>query len=192
MKKIAIYGGSFDPPHFGHSFAIWALLNSKLFDEIWVIPSGDRADKPKATDSKHRVAMLSLLLDDTFKEKVFVKDFQINDKNCPSTTYELIKYLEKEDNKYFVVIGAELLAELKTWANYEKLVKELNFVVIPRLNINNKADFLSSVIILDTPKELDFNISSSVIRGLVKDKKSLAGIMSKNIIDYISNNYLYS
>ena len=45
MKKIALYGGAFDPPHHGHTRIIESLCKTPNIDEIWLLPCGDRLDK---------------------------------------------------------------------------------------------------------------------------------------------------
>ena len=56
MKKVGIYGGSFDPPTQSH---IQAALNAlKYVDELIIIPCGDRADKPDMTPGSHRLSMI--------------------------------------------------------------------------------------------------------------------------------------
>lgn len=193
MKKVAIYGGAFDPPHYGHNFGIWALLYSSLFDEIWVIPSSDRIDKPNATNSKHRLKMLSLLLENTFSKNVVLKDIQITDSKCPKTSYQLIKYLESKnkDIEFSLAIGAELISELSTWKDYNELVEEVNFVIIPRLGIIPNVGDFKKVSTISSPRELDFNISSSVIRSLIENNIDLSGIMPKEMLSYIVSNKLY-
>lgn len=195
-KKIALYGGSFDPPHYGHAFGIWSLINSDFFDEIWIMPSTDRVDKLTATPASLRLKMISILVEENFKanKEVVISNLQIANQDVPKTSYQLLKYLSKNniDSDFYLAIGAELISELGTWVDSEELCKFANFVIIPRLGINPDVSKLKNYKILNTPKELDFNISSSVVRKLFKDKRSVSGIMPKSIIEFVKSNKLYS
>ncbi len=57
-KEIAIFGGAFDPPHNGHIQIINKLKEAKEFDEIWILPSGDRNDKKLLLSMKERWGIL--------------------------------------------------------------------------------------------------------------------------------------
>lgn len=194
-KKIAIYGGAFDPPHYGHVFGVWALLNSNYFDEIWIVPSGDRADKPDATSSGLRLKMLNVLIKENFdaKNSVIVKDFQINNVAVPKTSYELFKYLSDsyKCTDFYCAIGAELVSELSSWKDSQQLLKTVNFVIIPRLKIVPDISKIKNCKILNTPKDLEFNISSSVIRNLVKEGKDISGIIPNSVKELLLSNNLY-
>jgi nicotinic acid mononucleotide adenylyltransferase len=57
-RKILLFGGSFSPPTLAHEAIIAACLDMKDFDEVWVMPSGDRADKVIAIQDEDRLKML--------------------------------------------------------------------------------------------------------------------------------------
>ena len=59
-RRLALYGGAFDPIHNGHLATIALILNSGAADEVLVIPSGDRPDKPNTIAAQHRVEPLAL------------------------------------------------------------------------------------------------------------------------------------
>lgn len=62
-KRIALYGGAFDPPHRGHLSIIANLRSLPFVDEIWVLPSGDRSDKRLLLSMTERFDLLRKLLD---------------------------------------------------------------------------------------------------------------------------------
>jgi len=74
-KKIAIFGGSFDPPTIAHiQCAAEVYNNCKDVDEVWIVPCGDgRKDKTLKTSGYHRLEMLKLILKDIIAEEVPIK-----------------------------------------------------------------------------------------------------------------------
>ena len=76
-KKVAILGGSFDPPTIAHVQVVAEVYNECQFiDEVWIVPCGDaRSDKKLKANGKDRIAMLKLILEDIIDERVpvFVK-----------------------------------------------------------------------------------------------------------------------
>ena len=63
-KEIVIYGGSFNPPTETHLQIIEYLYKEKMFDKVLIIPCGNREDKPYLVDSKLRIKMLKLGIED--------------------------------------------------------------------------------------------------------------------------------
>src|SRR3990167_4035831 len=133
MKKIALYGGTFSPPHIGHASVIEAILRLFPCDEIWVMPSADRHDKTASAQSEHRLKMLRTMIGELFPNPnipMLVSDFEIRT-NKPTVTYETLQALKKEypDHEFYFVLGSENLENIKTkWINGEKLLQENNFL----------------------------------------------------------------
>lgn len=108
LKTVAILGGSFDPPHVGHQQLARDLKS--YFDEVWVVPCGERSDKHTMSSANLRFQMAQA----AFKENQ-VLDIEIrNGSMIPS--YFLIRRLSDEhpDYKFSLIIGLDLLSTLHT------------------------------------------------------------------------------
>ena len=196
MKKVAIYGGAFDPPHIGHTASVKNLFNLKLADEVWLVPSGNgRYDKLHVAAAVHRQRMLELLIAKEFQNdpKIKLELSQLNDSANQSFTMELLDQLKvKHRNiEFYFVIGADNLDSLKAWREAERLISENKFIVLPRNSA--KPSFKRDSFIYLSEKEGRWeNISSSQIRKLIKERAVIKGQVPDSVISYITDHKLYS
>ena len=136
-KKIVIYGGSFNPPHIGHAVAIETIMRLFECDEVWVMPSANRSDKPNLVDGKHRLHMMKIMLNEFFlNTKIPVKLSRVEiDRPKLTTTFDTKQKLEKKysNMEFWFLVGSDLLLDIKDkWVNGKKLYNSANFVAIQR------------------------------------------------------------
>ena len=152
--NLAIFGGSFDPPHVGHDCAIKAALNSLDIDKLVVLPSFVSPFKEGYfAPPTLRLRWAKMLWGEI--EKVEISDFEIS-KNRPVPSIESVLHFKNGYEKIYFIIGADHLASLCKWHEIEKLFKTVEFVVASRDNIVVPNNFI----------KLDVNVgvSSSQIR----------------------------
>jgi nicotinate-nucleotide adenylyltransferase len=195
-KKLAIFGGTFDPPHNGHILSISNILNSALVDEVMLVPSGDgRYDKKPIASAKDRKEMLRLVVESEFTNdpRLYLNFTQIDNLADKAYTIDLLDSIKAKhpEHKLFFVIGSDNIESIKSWRSSERLLSEYSFIVVGR-----------GTDTIMTPKEGDFSVikgefisfsdvSSAKIRDCIKARKSLAGMLPKSIVEYISHNSLY-
>ncbi len=196
MKKIALYGGSFDPPHLGHVMTIAAVLNSGMVDEVWLVPTGKHRDKNHQASPDHRKEMISIVLATMFGSKVpvYLKTLQIDKPWITSTTLDLLERMNVEhpDHEFNFVVGSDLVKDIPSWANAEKLTKQTKFLVVQRLQQEISDDELPEYAFKVPTKGIALtNISSSLVRGMIQNKQSLEGVVPPAVISHIIRNDLY-
>ena len=130
---IGIYGGSFDPITNGHLDVARKILKSKTkIKEIWFMPSNINNNK-KLIDSKHRINMINIAIENEKNMKVF--NFEIKN-NLSSETLNTIKLLNKSEYinhyKFYFIIGLDVANNLTSWENYHELINIIKFIVVPR------------------------------------------------------------
>ena len=166
LKRIGIYGGSFDPPHYGHliisKIAIKKLKLKKLF---WCVTKKNPFKKKTYFSLNHRIIKSKKLV--KRNNKITVSSFE--DKIKSNATIDLIKYFKKKYNnsEFFLIIGADNLINLHKWKNHKQLIKLVNIAVFPRKDYDQKAK--KSVILKKVKKIIFFrnkhiNISSTELR----------------------------
>lgn len=192
--RIALYGGSFSPPHLGHASVIEAILRLFPCDQIWVMPSADRHDKNITAKGEDRIKMLQLMVNELFpnpKVPIIVSDFELK-LNKPTVTYETLRLLKDEHPEYifYFILGSENLNVIeKGWVNGEKLLKEAEFIAIKNPTAPIPENLPSNITILNNT--VWTNLSSTFIRNIVKNGGSGVPYISKGVADYIKKNKLY-
>ncbi|HSK70915.1 MAG TPA: nicotinate-nucleotide adenylyltransferase [Pyrinomonadaceae bacterium] len=133
MKKIAFYGGSFDPIHCGHLTIAREITDLFELDEFWFIPAfraPHKMDK-KVTSPFCRYAMLALATNHEPKIKISTIELNAPEKPFTFETQTKLK-TELPDAEIFFVIGADSWTEINTWREWEKVLILTNIIVVSR------------------------------------------------------------
>lgn len=195
--KVGFIGGSFNPIHNGHINLALAGKNEFDLDKVIFIPNSINPIKENKSkvSTEDRVKMVELAIEDH-------NDFEIDtyevDKKGISYTIDTVEYLKNKYNDLYFIGGADLIFELHKWKDYEKLLKEVDFIIAGRSpyksseledkvnELNNKYDI--NINILKNFKMID--LSSSEIRNNILSNNSLK--IPKKVAEYIIKNNLYN
>jgi nicotinate-nucleotide adenylyltransferase len=133
-KRIALYGGTFDPVHIGHIAVAHGL--SKLFalDEVLFVPAALAPHKreSKVTPAFHRYAMLALA---TQHEPLMrISTIELDAPERPYTFETLARMQEDvgSEAQLFFVMGADSWMEITTWREWERVLTLTNHIVVAR------------------------------------------------------------
>jgi len=191
--RIAIYGGSFNPMHIGHEKIVDYVLNNTNMDKIIIIPVGipsHRENNLEQSDTRLKICK------EIFKgnKKIEVSDIEIKSEGKSYTYDTLLKLMDLygENNEFFEIIGEDSLKSLKTWKNYEELLKICKFIVFRRKddkNIQIDEEFLNNKNIIILENEY-YDISSTEIRNMVKNNEDISAFVNKKVKKLIEKEYL--
>ena len=191
--RIAIYGGSFNPMHIGHEKIVDYVLNNLNMDKIIIIPVGipsHRENNLEQSNTRLKICK------EIFKgnKKIEVSDIEIKSEGKSYTYDTLLKLMDLygENNEFFEIIGEDSLKSLKTWKNYEELLKICKFIVFRRKddkNIQIDEEFLNNKNIIILENEY-YNISSTEIRNMVKNNEDISAFVNKKVKKLIEKEYL--
>ena len=191
--RIAIYGGSFNPMHIGHEKIVDYVLNNLNMDKIIIIPVGipsHRENNLEQSDTRLKICK------EIFKgnKKIEVSDIEIKSEGKSYTYDTLLKLMDLygENNEFFEIIGEDSLKSLKTWKNYEELLKICKFIVFRRKddkNIQIDEEFLNNKNIIILENEY-YDISSTEIRNMVKNNEDISAFVNKKVKKLIETEYL--
>ncbi len=128
--NIAIFGGTFDPPHNAHIQVLKFLLDEKKYQKIWVIPSPKNPLKQAIAPFEDRYEMCRRAFGN-LDPAVQVKD---EEKTSTGYTVDLIGHLLKKypGSKFTFVGGSDLKKELAQWKDSAKLKQWIEFKFLPR------------------------------------------------------------
>ena len=195
MKRVAVFGGAFDPPHAGHLLVISAVLNSEAVDEVWVVPAGDdRYDKGMHASAEHRKQMLEEMLCSEFKDepRVRLNTIQLDDSMQGSATIDLLDALAKEspEAELYFLIGADNVSALSSWKRSEELLQKFKFLAVSRLDVT-LPDPLPKAVTVIPPVDVATSISSSRLREMISSEEHTAGLMNAEVRAYLDAKKLY-
>lgn len=197
--KIAVLGGSFDPPHLGHVFIAQQVKELLQLDQVWLMPAHHHPFNRKLSPVEMRFAMTKLLENDSIK----VSDFEIKH-NPSSFTVDTLKALESQnpDDTFYWVTGSDQLEHFQKYKGWQEIISQHNLIIFPREWILpefeervKKALLLktipTNVIVLHDKNLVLTNISSTRIRERVKAGLSIDLFVTKEVGEYIKKQHLY-
>ncbi len=197
--SIAIMGGTFDPIHIGHLETAKAVCEKMGFERVIFMPAFMPPHKlnTQGATAEERFAMVELACN---HHPIFEPSNLEILKGGLSYTYDSILEIKKNhpNKKVYYIIGADTLPLLKAWHEIGGLLNEMTFIVATRPGyLNRKIEFLDDlkalakekIIFLDTP---EFDVSSTRIRELLAEGKSIKGLVTPAVEEYIIKHKLYS
>lgn len=194
MARIALFGGSFDPPTRGHVATARNVLRSGLVDELWFVPAGDdRYDRTLVVSADARRTMVELLLAEEFAgdSRVKIERAQIDGRLPGSATIDLVDYLKEREpgNTLFFVIGADNIGKITGWKEYERLSHTVRFLAVPRLGDTIAPELPPAVTVLEGGEPS--SASSSEVRRLLAKGEPTDHLLTPEVAEFIRCNNLY-
>lgn len=178
-KKIGIYGGSFNPIHYGHiGVAKYVKEHVNDIDEVWLMvsPNNPLKDSKILAPEQERFEAVKDAIKDI--PGLVASDFEFNLPR-PSYTVDTLRALQKTYPSYefSLIVGEDSLASITKWKDYEYILKNFVIYVYPRhgaqydgtLNINYSYSLYKNIRIMHNAPYID--ISSTEIRNGSKNQK---------------------
>lgn len=191
-KKIGIMGGTFDPIHFGHLVTAETARDVFDLDEVIFVPSGQPPHKRNTAVSaaEHRIAMVnhSIISNPDFT----LSTIETERKGFSYTIDTINAFLEKygPDTKLYFITGADAIKEILTWHRVDELMEKCHFIAATRPGFEYDGEPQSKGKIT-TIKVPALAISSSQIRQMVAEGRSIRYLLPDTVEAYIRKNRLY-
>ena len=219
LKRVAIYGGTFDPVHNGHVEVARAVLKLFELDELFFVPAWVPPHKRNAniTSAFHRFGMLALAT--PADQRLLISTIELDSPDRPYAVDTITRML-KPDQQLFFLLGADSWNEITTWFEWQKLLTLCDLIVVTRPGYEvapapveaNVVDLrgprgLRAKGAIDVPREskeqepprvfitdvVNVDVSATTIRSLARvcDVARLKTVMPGPVADYIEKHRLY-
>lgn len=219
MMRVGIFGGTFNPIHFGHLRAAEEVRQAVNLQKVFFIPSGSPALKTSdLEDASHRYSMTAVSVADN-------PYFEVSDIECrvPGKSYSVdtLRMLNTQypDDELFFILGIDAFIDLPQWKSPDEITGLAGFVVIsrppfsfrdalysPYLNLKDvdvglyrldrkETDLFRTS--LKSGRSITFvslthmDISATAIRKLLREGRSVKYLLPQDVESYIISNRLY-
>ena len=198
MKKMALFGGSFDPIHSSHVSMALRLADVLGLDAVLLMPTYVPPHKirERMASAQHRLEMCRLVAAE--HPILQVSDLEIARGGASFTVDTLTQLSELyPDTQWYLITGADMFCTLRTWHRFAELKNMATFCTVPRDGtsmeaLQRYADELTAdgvACYVDTQPEQP--ISSTAIRQRIADGASLDGLVPPTVEAYIREQGLY-
>lgn len=199
--KIGIYGGTFNPIHFGHLNLAIEIKEKHHLDKILMIPAWKNPLRveEEIISAKHRLEMAKLAIEGI--EGMEIIDWEAK-RPEPSFTVDTVTFLKEKDlqkgdhNSYFLLVGADTIENFMNWKDPKKIIEIAPLLIGQRngdalITPTNAPEWLKSAMQKGITPIKIFEISATEIRDRLKKNLYCGHLVPQKVLDYIKHNHLY-
>ncbi|HTE56163.1 MAG TPA: nicotinate-nicotinamide nucleotide adenylyltransferase [Kofleriaceae bacterium] len=186
--RIALFGGSFNPPHMAHQMAMLVVLETEPVDQLWMIPTHRHAFGKALVAFDDRLEMCRRAAA-PFGARVVVSEVERELAQAQSRSYDTVVELGRRHPgaSFRLVIGEDILAERDAWHRWDDLVALAPPIVLGRAGASAPAG---------APREAATRIalpavSSTDVRARLARGESAVPLVPRAVMDYIAERGLY-
>ncbi len=188
-KTVALFGGSFNPPHVAHQMVALFVLETAPVDELWLMPTWKHPFSKMLVDYDQRIAMCELL-GAAIGPRLVVSRIEEEVAHLPgfvsSRTLDTVDELRRRhpDHGFRLVVGADILGETDKWHRWDDLVARAPLIVVGRAGHPVPPGTL--VTGLEMPE-----VSSTEVRARLARGESALPLVPRSVMSYIAERDLY-
>ena len=202
-EKIGLYGGTFDPPHWGHLISAQVIAETLTLSKVIFLPAGHPPHKMNhpITPATHRIEMVRLAIAENPRFELCDWETQ---QNGPNYTIQTVRYFRsqvKPEDELYWIIGADSLADLPTWYEFDSLIETVSIVTAWRggVEIDRTLNELQQKLSPDQYEKLRKNlvrtprieIAARDLRARVQQGLGLRYFVPPAVEEYIDREGLY-
>ena len=190
MTRVALFGGSFNPPHVAHQLVALYVLETQPVDELWFVPAYVHAFGKQLASYEDRIAMCELLAP-ALGPRVRVSRVEEELAHRPgfvaSRTLDLVQHLVEQGHQVRLVVGSDILAETAKWYRWADVAALAPPIVVAREGFDLPPG--STVTGVAMPAISSTQIRDAAGRG---DLEALTGLLPRQVLRYIAGRGLYA
>jgi nicotinate-nucleotide adenylyltransferase len=176
--RVAVYGGSFNPPHVAHQLALTYVLGTARVDEVWMVPTFKHPFDKALAPFSDRATMCELAASPFKAVRVVRIEEELGGESFTLRTVRAL--MERHpDHRFSLVIGADLLAERERWHGWPELKELVPFVVVGRAGSPEAGGVALPA------------VSSTIVRRRAGQGEPIDTLVAVDVADYIRARGLY-
>ena len=209
-KRIGIFGGAFDPIHYGHIIPTQEIIEAHQLDKVHFVPTNiPTSSKKIIASSTDRIDMMKICLNDS---NSIIDDREIS-RGGISYMIDTVESIKKDytNANLYLLIGIDVLQNINLWKSFDKIIKTCNIIVSSRshksidyvkdINKNSQlhplistdrtmfhSDSYGKIYLEETSM---INTSSTEIRDKLGYKQSVRGLISPQLEKWLSKHKIY-
>ena len=195
MKRVGFYGGTFDPPHFGHLNIVISLLEREVVNEIFICPTASSTFKGKdqiQASPQERLEMVRLLFRGI--PSVTISEIEIFQQG-PVYTIDTLRFLKGEFSNidWVLILGEDVAFQLPEWKGAAFLIEEFPLIICPR-NFFQKKEVGEKFALLIQKGKIEipiFDISSTEVKNRLIKNLFCEHLIHRKVLDFIKQKSLY-
>lgn len=190
MKRVALFGGSFNPIHKGHLALAKELCDKEELDEFWfmVSPMNPFKQNMELLDDNTRLELVKLAIADD--ARLVACDFEFSLPR-PSYTYHTLQALKEAfpDTQFILIIGGDNWVKFPHWYKSKEILEMVDVWVYPRPGYNtDPITFPEHVRQISAPL---FNYSSTDVRAAIKAHQDASDMLPAAVWEKIKEEHIY-
>ena len=171
MPEVALFGGSFDPPHIGHLLAASYVLATEPIDELWLVPVERHPfAKPLVGSYDHRVELCERLAAQLPRTRVS----RAEQESGQGRTVDLLEWLHRKhpQTRWALMLGTDLDAEKPQWKRFDRVEQLARIITVRRGGYDEGAVAIPE-------------ISSTQVRALLKAGGDASQLVPRTVLEAI-------
>lgn len=191
--RIGLFGGSFDPVHWGHLLHAQDVMEQASLDRLVFVPAAQaplKSTGDPGANAKQRLQMLELSIEQRVEFSVLSDEL---DRGGVSYTVDTIRRLKERwpEDDLFWLVGADQVGQLDQWREIESLLSMVTFLCMRRPGYPAEAPSSIPGSALQWVSGRELEISSTEIRERVKAGKPIDFFLPPVVVSFIRENHLY-
>ena len=191
VGKVALFGGSFNPPHLSHAMVAMSILAATDIDELWVLPCADHPFGKGLAPFEDRVEMCCT----SFAAIAGVHVVRIEaEQTQPNYTVQTLRAIKaaRPDLELSWVVGSDIVPELHLWRDPAALATLCEMLLVPREGTSLEEDAKVDGLVLNKVLEMPIAaISSTEIRARIARGDDVSGLVHREVAAMVSARGLY-